>query len=94
MSEENKEEQKRGQKGETGIGSASTRLKSLWKKNAKSKEPLKEFVARMIKENNAPASVDGQHWFDAKLGKFEEKRSDKNVARIQLEKQASKSSRK
>lgn len=91
MSEENKEEQKRGERGELGTGSASTRLKSLWNKSGKKGESLKEFVARMIKEDNAPASVDGQHWIDAKLGKFEEKRSEKNFARIALEKQASRS---
>lgn len=91
MSEEKIEEPKRGEKGETGTGTASTRLKSLWNKNGKKEESLKEFVHRMIKESNAPASVDSQRWFDAKAGKFEESRSEKNVARISLEKQASRS---
>lgn len=91
MTEEKNEEQKRGAKGELGTGTASTRLKSLWRKNGKSKETLKEFAQRMIKENSAPASVDATHWFEAKLGKFEEARSEKNVSRIAMEKQASRS---
>lgn len=89
MSEEKNEEKKRGEKGETGIGTASTRLKSLWRKNGKNKETLKEFAQRMIKENIAPICTDAAHWFEAKLGKFEESRSEKNVSRIAMEKQAS-----
>jgi hypothetical protein len=94
MSEEKQEEKKQNPRGELGTGTASTRLKALWEKDSKPKESLKGFVHRMIKEGKAPASVDGQHWLDAKLGKFEEKRSEKNVARIALERQASRSKKK
>jgi hypothetical protein len=95
MSEENKiEEPQRGSRGEVGAGTASTRLKSSWRKNGKPGETLKQFVCRMIKEGKNPAAADAKHWQEAKLGKFEEKRSEKNVARIQLEKQASRSKKK
>lgn len=87
MSEENKEEQKRGERGEVGTGTTSNRLKARWRKEGKGKS-LKEFVASLVKSD-----PEAQKWFDAKAGKFEEPRSDKNVARIQLERQASKSAK-
>lgn len=87
MSEENKEEQKRGERGEVGTGNPSTRLKARWRKEGKG-QSLKEFVASLVKSD-----PEAQKWFDAKAGKFEASRSDKNIARIQVEKLASKSAK-
>lgn len=87
MSEEVKEEQKRGERGEVGTGSPSTRLKARWRKEGKGAS-LKEFATSIAKSD-----PEVQKWFDAKAGKFEEPRSEKNLARIQMEKQASKSAK-
>jgi len=91
MSEEQVQENQRGSRGEVGKGTPSTKIKALWKREGKSNEALKRFARRMIKEKK---NTDAQMWFDCKAGKFDMERSEKNIARIQLERQASKSTKK
>lgn len=82
------EDQKRGFRGEVGNGSAGSRLKGLYNKTAKAIE-FKRFVRDLAKAGN----VDAKQWFANKKGALDKKRSDANIARVQLERAATKQAR-
>tara|TARA_B110000503_G_C6853795_1_gene291977 strand:- start:118 stop:411 length:294 start_codon:yes stop_codon:yes gene_type:complete len=82
------EDQKRGFRGEVGNGSAGSRLKGLYNKTAKAIE-FKRFVRDLAKAGN----VDAKQWFANKKGALDKKRSDAAIARIQLERAATKQAR-
>lgn len=72
-----------------GQPSAGKEIKSRWQREGKGKS-LRQFARGLIAAGDKTA----QDWFDQKKGALNEKRTDKNQARINLEKQASKSARK
>lgn len=82
------EDQKRGFRGEVGNGSAGSRLKGLYNKTAKAIE-FKRFVRDLAKAGDA----DAKQWFANKKGAMNQKRSELNVARIYLERAATKQAR-
>lgn len=82
------EDQKRGFRGEVGTGSAGSRLKGLYNKTAKAIE-FKRFVRDLAKAGNA----DAKQWFANKKGAMNKKRSDATLARIMLERSATKQAR-
>ena len=67
----------------------SVRLKKMWKKSGK-KVSLREFAKQLVSANDPV----GQAWFDNKAGACNQSRSDANVARANLERQATKLNRK
>lgn len=90
MSEENKtEEKKRGDRGELGLGSAGTRLKNLHASMGRGLT-LKQFVRDQLKAGNP----DAKEWYANKTGKNRSKRTEKSIARISLEKNATKLAKK
>lgn len=99
--QETKTESARGDRGEVGKGTAGTRIRSLWHSSCFTKKDLglvqiagtpslKAFARAKAKEGNQ----DAKDWFDCKKGALNESRSEKNKARIALEAQATKASRK
>jgi hypothetical protein len=106
--EENKEIA-RGERGEVGTATAKLTLVQLWhnahftRRNAEEKRnpnkhvwvanqgapSLKQFAREQAKSGNKVA----KDWFANKKGAKNEKRSEKNQARVTLERQASKAAR-
>jgi hypothetical protein len=78
----------KGPRGEIGTSTPSLTLKQMWAQS-KSKISLKAFARLQVKEGNELAKT----WFSNKSGSLNEKRNDKNVARVMAERQATKSSR-
>lgn len=98
---ETKTETARGNRGEVGKGTAGGRIKTLWHSECFTNKDLglvqiagtpslKAFARAKAKEGNQ----DAKDWFDCKRGALNETRSEKNRARVALEAQATKASRK
>jgi len=99
----------RGDRGEVGVATAALKIRQLWhethftRKDVGDKNnpvkriwvpnhgtpSLKRFARELAKSGNQVA----KDWFANKKGAKNQKRSEKNVARINLEKQASKAAR-
>jgi hypothetical protein len=80
-----------GTRGDVGKASTSSKLKKLWvdAKKAGAHLSLKAFARKLKAEGDSLA----EDWFSHKLGALNETRSNKNQARVQLERSATKSSR-
>ncbi len=79
----------RGERGEVGVATAGLTIRQQWKAAGPGAGSLKRFAREQLKAGNAVA----KEWFANKKGAKNEKRTDKNQARINLEKQASKAAR-
>ena len=99
-----------GQRGEVGVSTPSSQIKLLWhqehfvlqdvgnSKNPRKQAYIKHKAAPSLKKYARTLLAQGNevavNWYANKAGKLNEKRSDKNKARIALEAQASMSARK
>ena len=78
-----------------GKPTAAQSLKQRWQTtNAKENLSLKQYARQLLASNDADGKALASDWFDHKNGSLNETRNDKNKARIALERQATKSSRK
>lgn len=75
-------------RGELGVATASLTMKNRWLESGQ-KVSLKRFARELAMSGDKVA----KEWFGNKHGKRNQKRSDKNMARVSLEKQASKAAR-
>lgn len=71
------------------VGDKHNPRKRVWVHNPGPKVSLKKFARELLKSGNAVA----KEWFANKVGAKNQKRTEKNVSRISLEKQASKAAR-
>lgn len=89
MSEENlvvvKQERTKGNRGDVGIATAGLTIKQMWR-GSKTRLRLRAFARDLVKQKNQVA-ID---WFAHKSGSLNQNRSDKNVARVLIERQATK----
>ena len=76
-------------RGELGTPTASLTMKQRWVASGQ-KLSLKRFAQELARSGDKVA----KDWFANKKGARNQKRSDKNVARVAIEKQATKASRK
>lgn len=97
MSEEVKEEavqaptKTKGPKGELGVATAAKIIKKRWHSEQTGKRlSLRAFARKLVAEGDQVA----KDWFAHKAGSLNQARSEKNVARIQLEKSATKLAKK
>lgn len=74
---------------ESDANDRNNHRKTTWKRLPKTPS-LKRFARELAASGDATAKA----WLDNKLGSNSEKRSDKNIARVALERQATKASRK
>lgn len=82
-------EKVRGPRGEVGTGSPGSRLKQLYAESGRGLS-LKTFVRDQAKAGN----VDAKTWLDNKKGLNEQARTKESVARILLQKSATKLAKK
>ena len=104
------EEQAAGDKGLLGVASPSLTINQMWhnkchkrvdandrhnhRKKTWKRLPKTPSLKRFARELAATGDATAKAWLASKLGKNNEKRSDKNIARVALERQASKAARK
>ena len=80
----------RGPRGEVGKGSTSKTLKKLWHAATTGKHlSLKDFARKLADEGEQVA----KDWFAHKHGSLNKKRSEANVARVSLERAATKAAK-
>ncbi len=81
----------RGPRGELGTATASKTIKKLWHASTTGKHlSLKEFARKLAADGDQIA----KDWIAHKHGSLNQKRSEKNVARVALERSATMASRK
>jgi len=82
VSETQKSEKNRGERGEVGDGSPSLKMKRSWAE-AKKTNPrlsLKAYARGLIKDGDAYGKKLAQEWLDVKGGSLNSPRSEKNLA--------------
>ncbi len=80
----------RGPRGEVGVATAAKTIKKMWHQQIGKKTSLKAFASKLAASGDQVA----KDWFAHKAGSLNQKRNEKNVARISLEKSATKLSKK
>lgn len=80
----------RGPRGEVGVATAALTIKNRWHQREGKKVSLKAFARKLAAEGDQVA----KDWLAHKAGSLNQKRSEKNVARVALEKAATKLAKK
>lgn len=84
------QEKQRGARGVVGVATAAKTIKKRWHQQEGKKVSLKAFARKLADEGDQVA----KDWLAHKSGSLNQKRSEKNVARVALEKSATKLAKK